>query len=504
MKEIFFLNSSFDRIAYLLDEAEMMARLGHEVTVITCNRNIIRCNANMTCNKMQCVFCERYTKNLLSKCSSSINVISLFSFNNSDIQESINKLHFDYNNIDDIKKIKYHDAYVGYGSLSLYISLTRNLDPLMDETFRNYFDKLLKDTCIMAALQEEAIKTLKPDRVSLFNGRFPEVRGAIDYALTHNIEVKSCEYTIVFPGKYLKRYFYNSLPHSMSNNIKMINSLWSDKTISELDKESLGRWFYESKINRKYFGDKDYAGAQDKSMLPAGWSDNNTNYVIFNSSQDEYVAIGDEYDNGKLFASEYEGVKHIAELLSDRKDIHIFLRIHPNLRTVKYRYHTDLIKLGEKYPNLTVIPADSRVSSYTLLLKSDKVIVFGSTMGVEASYAGKPVVNLCKWFYSGLDVTYEPRTIEEADQLILNNNLEVKPQFGAIKFGLYYMNPYGTSYTFFNNNYKRFSFLGRNLAAYPHAKLLGSAKLYAIFQTIILRFYHKARLPQKENNNIFN
>ncbi len=498
MIEVFFASSFPDRIAYMLDEAEMMARLGHKVFVITCNRNIMRCNANMTCNAVQCMFCERYTQKLLSRCSRDITCYSLDSFVNQQIRDSIESLSFEYNSVDDIKRIKYHDAYVGYGSLSLYISLTRNLTPLMDLEFRRYFDRLLKDTCYMAALQEEAIKALRPERITLFNGRFPEVRGALDYAISHNIGLKSCEYTIVYPGKYLKRYFHNSLPHGMSNNVDMINSLWEDKCISSLDKESLGRWFFESKINQKFFGDKNYVGEQDRSLLPDNWDDEKQNYVIFSSSEDEFFSIGDEYDNGKLFVSQYEGIKHIAELLKGKSDVRLYLRIHPNLRSIKYHYHTELRELGEKYDNLTVIPADSKVSSYSLLLKSDKVIVFGSTIGVEASYAGKPVINLSKYIYSALNVTYEPKTVEEADQLILEDKLETKPQEGAIKYGLYYMNPYGPTFTFFDINIIRFSFLGRSLVAYPLATFLGSSKFYAIFVMVISSFFNKMRLPKKE------
>jgi hypothetical protein len=501
MKELFFVSSYPDRIAYLLDEAEMMTRLGHEVTVITCNRNIRRCNANMTCNKLQCVLCERYTKKILKKCSKNITVVSLDSFTNQEIKDSIEKLSFDYNNIDDIKKIKYHDSNVGFGSLSLYISLTRNLTPLMDSKFRLFFDKLLKDTCYMSVLQEEAIKKLNPDRISLFNGRFPEVRGALDYALAHNIELKSCEYTKVFPEFYLKRYFHNSLPHSMSNNVNMINSLWDSAGLSDMDKESLGRWFFDSKINQLFYGDKNYVAGQDKTLLPKEWSDEQINYVIFNSSEDEFVSIGDEYENAKLFNTQYEGIRHIAELLSERKNIHIYLRIHPNLRTIKYRYHTELLELGVKYPNLTVIPADSKISSYTLLLKANRVIVFGSTIGVEASYAGKPVINLCKYIYSDLNVVYDPHTIEEADNLLLSEHLETKPQIGSIKFGLYYMNPYATSYTFFNINIKRFSFWGHNFTAYPLAKLWGSSRLYAIITTFLINCTHKMKLPREEFHN---
>ena len=77
--------------------------------------------------------------------------------------------------------------------------------------------------------------------------------------------------------------------------------------------------------------------------------------MIFNSSEDEFTAIGGEYDEKKVFDSQYEGVAHIANLLKDRKDVNVYLRIHPNLANVKYKYHRDLLALGEKYNNLFVM-----------------------------------------------------------------------------------------------------------------------------------------------------
>ena len=55
-----------------------------------------------------------------------------------------------------------------------------------------------------------------------------------------------------------------------------------------------------------------------------------------------------------------------------------------------YKYHTDLLKLGEKYPNMTVIPGGSSLSTYALIDRADVVVVWGSTTGAEAVYHGKP------------------------------------------------------------------------------------------------------------------
>ena len=256
--------------------------------------------------------------------------------------------------------------------------------------------------------------------------------------------------------------------------------MWKDEYIPQVEKERIGRRFFESKYTHAFGGDKDYTAKQIAAKLPENWDNTKKNYVIFNSSEDEFTAIGGEYEERKVFNSQYDGVAYIASLLKNRKDVNIYLRIHPNLAKIKYKYHTDLLSLGEKYDNLFVIPGDSDVSSYALMREAYRVITFGSTTGIEATYMGKTVIALCINWFSGLDISYNPTTVEEAEQLILAENLSPKPQTEAIKFGYFIMNLNLPSFSFFDYNISDFRFLGRTLRRYKLAKYFGSTTLYAI------------------------
>ena len=79
-------------------------------------------------------------------------------------------------------------------------------------------------------------------------------------------------------------------------------------------------------------------------------------------------------------------------------------------------YHTDLLKLGEKYPNMTVIPGGSSLSTYALIDRADVVVVWGSTTGAEAVYHGKPVILLGGAVYRELGITYYPENEDEPMQ----------------------------------------------------------------------------------------
>src|SRR5262249_34716020 len=100
-----------------------------------------------------------------------------------------------------------------------------------------------------------------------------------------------------------------------------------------------------------------------------------------------------------------------------------------------------------KAKNLCVIAADSRVSSYTLMDQCEKVIVFGSTMGIEATYSGKPSITCRPSLYSSLEGAYEPTTHAEVVALI-NADLEPKSLSSALIFG-YHMRTFGKQFRYY-------------------------------------------------------
>ena len=482
----------------MIDEAEISARFGNQVYFLLCNRNFRYCGCNMHGSPFKCFRCERFAKGLLKKCSPSIKVIEMDKHLMEELNEEVDKVKLDYNSVKDIKSLVYKGAKVGMGCLSAFISHSRNNNPLIDDEFRAYFDKVLRKGCLYAEFQYRMIKEIQPDRIQLFNGRFMETRPASDIAIQNQILLRSNEQWRVFPHRFIKRQFYNALPHSIEANHNWFESMWKDEYIPQVEKERIGRRFFESKYTHAFGGDKDYTAKQIAAKLPENWDNTKKNYVIFNSSEDEFTAIGGEYEERKVFNSQYDGVAYIASLFKNRKDVNIYLRIHPNLAKIKYKYHTDLLGLGEKYDNLFVIPGDSDVSSYALMREAYRVITFGSTTGIEATYMGKTVIALCVNWFSGLDISYNPTTVEEAEQLILAENLSPKPQTEAIKFGYFIMNLNLPSFSFFDYNISDFRFLGRTLRRYKLAKYFGSTTLYAIIGWVGEFLCGRDPVPSKE------
>lgn len=464
----------------MIDEAEISARFGNQVYFLLCNHNFRYCGCNMHGSPFKCFRCERFAKGLLKKCSPSIKVIEMDKHLMEELNEEVDKVKLDYNSVKDIKSLVYKGAKVGMGCLSAFISHSRNNNPLIDDEFRAYFDKVLRKGCLYAEFQYRMIKEIQPDRIQLFNGRFMETRPASDIAIQNQILLRSNEQWRVFPHRFIKRQFYNALPHSIEANHNWFESMWKDEYIPQVEKERIGRRFFESKYTHAFGGDKDYTAKQIAAKLPDNWDRTKKNYVIFNSSEDEFTAIGGEYEERKVFNSQYDGVAYIAGLFKDREDVNIYLRIHPNLAKIKYKYHTDLLSLGEKYDNLFVIPGDSDVSSYALMREAYRVITFGSTTGIEATYMGKTVIALCVNWFSGLDISYNPTSVEETERLILVEDLSPKPQTEAIKFGYFIMNLNLPSFSFFDYNISDFRFLGRTLRRNKLAKYFGSTTLYAI------------------------
>lgn len=498
MKDLIISSSDYNHITHMIDEAEISVRFGNEVYFLMCDSRFGYCACNIRGSGFKCSRCEKFVGDLLRKCSPGVKVITMEQKTEAEISNEVQKIRFDYHTIDDIKDLEYKGAKVGLGCLSAYITHCRNNDPLFDDEFRKYFDKLLKVACYFAEFQLRMIKDVKPDRIQLFNGRCLENRSAVDFALQRHILLKCCEQRRIFPHYFVKRSFYNALPHDIAKNKTMINDLWSDGSLPPEEKERIGRRFFESKYNHTYSGDKDYAINQVAEKLPQNWDRSKKNYVIYNSSEDEFAAIGAEYDHGKVFVSQYEGVLHIANMFKERSDVNVYLRIHPNLSKIKYKYHTALLGLDKQFENFFVIHGDSDISSYALMREAYRVITFGSTAGIEASYIGKPVIALSRNWYSGMDVCYEVETVKEMEQLLLTNHLGPKPQIESIKCGYTLMNPNLPGYSFFDYNISDFTFLGRRLRRYALAKYLGSATLYALVGWIGEALCKKDAVPCKE------
>ena len=86
---------------------------------------------------------------------------------------------------------------------------------------------------------------------------------------------------------------------------------------------------------------------------------------------------------------------------------------------------------------MTILGPLSPVSSYQLLLNCEKSVTFMSTIGVEATYWGKPSIILSNALYKGIGAVYEPKNIKELVGYIKFLGLQVKQKESALAYGAF-------------------------------------------------------------------
>lgn len=476
--------------AILYDEATKLAHDGHEVFVLYCDGCLDICFTNMTGNKKGCLMCRanyRYFDRI--NISSKVRFVSLKEYLTPDVLLKSNNLNFSYSNTTDIKNIKLNGINIGLASFSSYITYTRNLNPLIDNKFKQYFDVLLRNSARMCEIASLVIEEIKPNSIYGYNGRFLDSRPFWEISKNMGIPfiLLEAQYTFSSCKKVL---FYNETPQSITASKKIMQDIWNNCDLDINDKISKGSDFYERRRNALYAGDKIYTLNQKLGLLPEKWNSNKKNIVIFISSEDEFASIGDEFDKYSLFHSQIDGIREILHHFKYNYDIQFYLRIHPNLSNIKYSYHKNLYDFA-LFENINIIDAHSNISSYSLIDYSDKVIVFGSTIGIEAVYWSKPTILLSGSFYYLFDCCYIPKSKNELFDLIASP-LVPKDRMVTYKYGLQYHDSIGQTCEFVNCNWKTFYFkfliYKKSITINYWEKLFGSKLLFYIFRFLSSRF----------------
>ena len=348
-----------------------------------------------------------------------------------------------YQTVQDIKNIVWKDVFIGYGVVSAFATITRNPEPDFSlAPVKKHFDFALNHAVALTEKFYALADEESPDVISIFNGRFIENRPLYDIARKRNIPVRINESIggLRDQTEVMRIVYENNLPFSIPYVTELIHKVWeiSEKNTEEKIRE--GKDFFERRRCGVPAGDRVYTANQKKGLLPENWDAGKRNIVIFNSSEDEFVSVGKDFDDYAIFKSQFDGINAILSHFTS-SEYHFYLRVHPNLAKVNFAYHTDLYDLPNKYKNLTVIPATAPCSTYDLMDAAEKVIVFGSTMGVESAFWGKPTILLAGAFYHQLNICHTPKSVDEAYELIAQTDLPASASTdGAIKYGYFILN----------------------------------------------------------------
>lgn len=486
-----------------LDEAIEQVGKGNDVFFLSCDDSIGGCMENPEFNPIICAKCrffqKRFSKRYLPK-----------SVEHHWVKEYMNEISekdipiFSYKTVSELKSICFRNVEIGMGALSSYITLTRNLNPLIDQNSHLYFDALLLQQVKLTLIVEKLQEKYKFDLLVFHNGRFAQYKPLLNIAQFYDINFVCTETLESITNQRYKNYFYNDIPHCISANQHNYDVFWNSWVGDTVKREQIGRSFFERRRDSQPAGDVVYTSQQKKGVLPEYWDEKKENIVIFNSSEDEFCAISKEYDNAALFPSQLTGIKTIVEHYQKDPNKHFYLRVHPNLMKVGYKYHLDIYKLD--YPNLTVIPADSIVSTYSIMDAANKIIVFGSTIGIEAVYWRKPVICLAAAFYKLMNIVYLPHTEAELWDYINTPHLSCLYNDEILRYGFYYMSESHEKTRFVNINWKVYRWGKIVFKSLVYQKILGSNLLYIVIQSffkhVLYKFGRSVRLPILEDKSI--
>jgi hypothetical protein len=435
-KKVAFFHSHILWASHFETDLELIDLLNQdqiEIYNYVCDTALKNCDQNKNVTLSRCASCIKRRKTGLALVD-----------NINEVQIHISKIHFDFRpdlTVPEFLNLKYKNFDVGYAVLSSVIHIYR--DPYINIKKHYHYIKHLIETSI--GLYEffiNDLQTRKIDHVFLFNGRFVYTKALVRACESLNISFHSHE-----RGSSINKFmlFENSLPHNLQYLNHLMNINWDSPEVPTHTKKKIAEDFFISRKNAQSKDWPSFVEKQKMGLLPDQWNENAHNIGIFLSSEDEFIAVG-EFWKRPLFNNQIDGITFILENLKSEHKFHFYIRMHPNsIKAVKFRE-----KIRDfKNSNVTIIEPDSKISSYSLLMAVDKVITFGSTIGIEATFWEKPSINLDNALYYELNATYNPKEIDSILPLIKDINLSAKPKDTTYKYG-YYFNSFGYEYT----NYK--------------------------------------------------
>lgn len=484
MKVLYYTACSYFYPGYqvVLNQVMEDIKAGNDIYWAYCNKALSRCCYSAS-DPLRCGFCKLGYKNLEKKLKEDVTFIPVNKHILKDV--TIPKL----SNYGDLKAFEYKGVKIGHSILSLYISSTRNNDgTTLPDTLQQLIHQVVPELCGIADNAETLVDTYKLDAIKIYNGRLFENRFFYDIAIKRGIHFTSLEVSGGYGEPFYPMKYEGGLPHSVKLFTEKTFATWDESTETEEIKIRKGSDFFERRRNGKPTGDKKiYVKNQEKGLLPEGYDKNRYNVVIFNSSSDEIAALGGDWEESfRLFKTQYEACKYILE--NTPSDIQYYLRIHPNLTNINYSYHTDLYKLQDNFPNIVVIPPDSQISTYSLLDVADKVITFGSTIGAEACYWGKPSLLVGMSYYRYLGLSHYVASKEELIDAIVDKNIPVGNRLNAIKYAYFLMD---REFSIAKENNVSLNLptlkIGSNIIPVEKSqKIVGSSKLYAIMRYFLV------------------
>lgn len=294
----------------------------------------------------------------------------------------------------------------------------RQLDWPRDEAHIAYCRRFVYSCAVLAEIVPAYLERYRPDRIFLCNGKFYAEQLVMEAARRLGIPVITYERgnildTLIFAvDKYV-------VPFDLAAGWKAFRDVPLDPAQEKRLDDYLGKRKTVGNGMVSFFG-KDIQ--EDKAGITAalGLDPAKRTFVLFTNTIWDSAVYGED----TAFADMFAWVGHAIGFFRKRPDWQLVIRIHP--AEVRVYWQTTLQKVGDylakHHPdlpsNVKVIPPESGISSYALMDLSDAGLAYSSSVGVEMSILGKPVVTAANSNYVHAGFTLDAVDPDDWDRLV--------------------------------------------------------------------------------------
>ncbi len=390
-------------------QIQELIRRNNQVIAYICKGALKNCTANPFGRKSICQFCHMRAKAALTELNVETKTISLKNHSpevEKDVAEVIDTAVM--SSLASATKCQYKEQLT-----TKWLNAYRSMQQASRKLF-NYFINECEEN--------------KLEFVFLFNGRFACAKPALLAA-----QKKGLGFGLYDVKKSLHEFvFVNELLHSIKGNSrKALKGYIKNPKLAKANADI----FFTKKLKNEDTGEPIYTASQQQGLLPPQIENSQKKIIaVYTTSDDEYRFIGKEWD-GFVPDDQVTEIQGLARVLDPCK-FELVVRLHPNQASTPENTLQRYLDLSRQYPIISVVEPLADVDTYTLMLRSDVVVTFASTIGVEACYARKPVVIIGSTTFTKMNIGYTVDAGEKAGFLI-NQDIKAKPIRGAIIWGNY-------------------------------------------------------------------
>jgi hypothetical protein len=292
--------------------------------------------------------------------------------------------------VEDVKRLSY-GAFgdIGWGVISSAASVLQD-STISPSTHGALLTRLLASSMLVHDRVSLLIDELRPDSLMVFNGRFATTRAALRAA-----ESKGVPWQIHERGADKDHYWVaDCLPHDLDRIQSLILDQWS------AEKEAAARLFFTARRDRIERDWHSFTKRQEYGRLPVEMQTPGEWVTFFTSSEDEMFAIGDRFESA-LFPDQRDAILALRDAVAKVDGLRMCIRVHPH---VALKASADKEKWRElALPGVVMVGPEDRTDTYALIERSRVVCTFGSTVGIEATYWGRPSLLFSRSYYDRLD-----------------------------------------------------------------------------------------------------